>query len=92
MPGIGGVSQQFFLLGIDRDDGPALSQESLTPALDVAKLGVSIRMLLALLGLGIALQTVMRGVQELGDLHVAQRMSVRRQQASQLACALAGPA
>src|SRR5208337_2378519 len=46
LPGIGVVSDLFLLLGIDRYDGPVLSQESFALALDVAKLGISIGMLL----------------------------------------------
>jgi hypothetical protein len=52
------VSDQFPLLGVDRDDRPASAQERLALALDVAKLSIPIGMLLSFFGLGITLQTV----------------------------------
>src|SRR3954469_12577347 len=58
LPGIPVVSDQFLLLGIDRDDWPASAQERPALALDVAKLSIPIGMLLSFFGLGITLQTV----------------------------------
>src|SRR5271157_4664721 len=58
LPGIPVVSDQFLLLGVDRDDRPASAQERLALALDVAKLSIPIGMLLSFFGLGITLQTV----------------------------------
>ena len=58
LPGIPVVSDQFLLLGVDRDDRPASAQERLALALDVAKLSIPIGMLLPFFGLGITLQTV----------------------------------
>jgi len=58
LPGILVVPDQFLLLGVDRDDRRASAQERLALALDVAKLGIAIGMLLPFFGLGIALQAV----------------------------------
>ena len=58
LPGIPVVSDQFLLFGVDRDDRPALVQERLALALDVAKLSIPIGMLLTFFVLGITLQTV----------------------------------
>ena len=58
LPGICVVSDQFFLLGIDRYDGPTSAQERLALALDVAKLSIPIGVLFPFFGLGIPLQTV----------------------------------
>ena len=58
LPGIPVVPDQFLLLGVDRDDGPASAQERLALASDVAKLSIPIGMLLPLFGLGITLQAV----------------------------------
>src|ERR1700730_5480749 len=79
LPGIGVVSDEFLLFGIDRDDRPALPQKGLPLALDLAKLGVTIGMLLPFFGLGIALQTVVQGMQQLGDFHVTDRMPLCRE-------------
>jgi hypothetical protein len=45
-----------------------LRQASLYRGVDVAKLGVAVRMILPLLGLAIALETVIEIVKNLGDL------------------------
>src|SRR5271157_4901769 len=58
LPGFLVVSDQFLLLGVDRDDRPASAQERLALALDVAKLSIPIGMLLPFFGFGITLQTV----------------------------------
>src|ERR1700730_18114315 len=58
LPGIPVVSDQFLLLGVDRDDRPAAAQEPLALASDVAKLSIPVGMLFSFFGLGITLQTV----------------------------------
>src|SRR5258708_8658352 len=58
LPGIPVVSDQFLLLGVDRNDGPASAQERLALALDVAELSIAVGMLLSFLGLSVTLQTV----------------------------------
>src|SRR3954467_15339741 len=60
LPGIPVASDQFLLLGVDRDDGPASAQGRLALALDVAELSIPVGMLLSFLGLGITLQTVVQ--------------------------------
>src|SRR6266481_4921519 len=48
LPGIPVVSDQFLLLGVDRNHGPSATQERLALALDVAKLSIPIGMLFSL--------------------------------------------
>src|SRR5271170_666540 len=92
LPGIGVVSDLFLLLGIDRDHWPAVPQKSFAPALNVAKLGVTIWMLLPFLGLGIPLQTVMQGMQQLGNFHMTDWMPLCRENVGEVTCTLTGPA
>src|SRR5580693_7538658 len=58
LPGIPVVSDQFLLLGVDRDDRPPSAQERLALALDVAELSIPVGMLLPFPGLGVTLQAV----------------------------------
>ena len=58
LPGIPVVSDQFLVLGVDRDDRPASAQERLALALDVTKPSIAIGMLLPFFGLVITLQTI----------------------------------
>src|SRR5665647_674521 len=91
LPGIPVVSHLFLLLGVDRDDRPASTQERLALALDVPKLSIPIGMLFSFFGLGIALQTVVQVMQQLGNRHMAHGMPLGRQQESQLAGTLTSP-
>jgi hypothetical protein len=72
--GIVVVSDEFLLLGVDRDDRDALPQASFYRDVDVPKLRIPIGVIRTLFGLAIALQAIVQVVKNLRDLHMADRM------------------
>src|SRR2546426_6238745 len=90
---VGVIPDQFFLLGINRDHWMLVPQASFHGGGDVAELRVAVRMVVvALLGLTVALEAVVEVVQQLGDLHVADRMILPGQFFRNGSRALTGPA
>ena len=86
------VSHQFLFLGVNGNDRQSLCQTLFDTRADMAELGVPVLMILALLGLAIALQTEMLVVEDLGDFDIADRMVVLGQLRGQCAGAFANPA
>src|SRR5712692_4153541 len=82
------VADQLFLLRIDRDDwlGGGLAPTDLL--VDVAELGVPVRMLRPLPGLAVGLQAVPRGRQQFAHQLAADRMAHGLQRGGQLPYAL----
>src|SRR3989442_5802948 len=80
------------VLRIDRKDREPRPQGPLDARVDMAKLGIPVGMVRPLLGLARALQTVVLVVEELGHLHVTDRMTLAAQLRRQGPRALADPA
>ena len=74
LAGIVVIADEFFLLGIDRNHRPALPQASFHGGIDVPELRIAVRMVLSLLGLAVALQTVVQIVKDLRHFGMADRM------------------
>src|SRR5664279_3684328 len=74
-----GFSDEFLLLGVNADHRIVRLQVPLGEGVDVRELPVAVRVLLALDGLGVALQAVAQAVQQLAHAHVADRMPVAGQ-------------
>src|SRR6202040_3081461 len=71
------VTDQLLLLGIDGNDRLLPDQCCLDQIIDVAKLGVSVRMAVAFSGLAIGLQAEVQLVQQLTNHGTADRMTLR---------------
>ena len=92
LAGVRVVADQFLLLGVDRQDRQPGRQGPLDAGVDMAKLGIPVGMIRPLLGLARALKTVVLVVEELGDLHVTDRMTLAAQLRRQGPRAFADPA
>ena len=92
-PALAGVlADQFLLLRIDADHRLARGEGSGDPVVDVAELGVAIRVLLALDGLGVGLQAVLqRAGQQPPDAVVGDPVPLASQFPGQVAGRLGGP-
>lgn len=86
------VADEFLLLGVDRNDRDALPQASFHRDIDMAKLRIAVRVILALFGLAVALQAVVQAMKNLRHLHVADGMFLLRQFLRNRPRALAPPA
>src|SRR6266700_4760643 len=86
------VADQFLLLRVHGNDGLARPQGEFNGSVDMPELRVAIGVIVPLLGLAVALQTVATLPQELGDFGVAHRVVLGRQFRRQGAGALARPA
>src|SRR5258708_36119484 len=91
LPGILQISQGFLLLGIHRNRRLPSPSLRLNTPIDVPKLGVSIRMALALARLAVRLQTITGLLQQLPHRGRANRMPLRGQLARQTPRTFAGP-
>jgi hypothetical protein len=78
LDGIVVITDQLFLLGIDRDHRPAARQIALRGFVDVTELRIAIWMIPALLGLAVTLQTVVQIVQELRHFGVEWNLQALR--------------
>jgi hypothetical protein len=85
------LTNQFLLLGLHGQHRQADGQAGLHLEVDVAELGVPVRVLVALPGLGVGLQAVLQRVQDLGDPHMTDRVPGLGEGASQVAHGLGGP-
>jgi len=91
-PGIAEIPDQLLLLGIDRDDRLALRLEGAHLAGDILELGVTIRVVAALLGLAVGLEAVAPVGEQGGDGLVADGMTHGGELLGQSPRALGGPA
>src|SRR5271156_76624 len=91
LPRILEISQGFLLLGVDRDCWLSLPLLRLHPAIDVAKLGIAVRMRLPFLRLAVGLQTVARRLEQVPHGGRPHGMSLSRQFFRQAPRAFAGP-
>ena len=85
------VSDQFLLLGIDRDDRLATPLERSDLAVDVLELGIAVGVILPLLGLAVGLEVVAGLGQEACDRLMADLMPHRAEGLGEMTCALARP-
>jgi PKD repeat protein len=85
------ITDQFLLFRVDRHRWLAASQAVPHHAVDVAELGVAIRMRKALTRFTVGLQAVAGRVQQHGDGATPDRMPLLRQFVGQTSGALAGP-
>ncbi len=85
------ISNQFLLFRIHGNDGLSRFQCLRHGSIDVAKLGISIRMILAFFHLSVALQAVVRLMQQVRDRLVADTVPFCFEFTGQQSCALAGP-
>ena len=68
------IPNQFLLFRVHRNDRDTLPQASFDREVDVAKLGIAIRVIRSLLGFAITLEAIAQLMKNLRDLHVAGRM------------------
>ena len=68
------VADEFFLLGVDRNDRPSCRQGFFHAGVDMTKLRIPVGVVVPFLGLAIALQAVVLFVEQLCHLHVAGRV------------------
>jgi hypothetical protein len=85
------VPQQLLLLRIHRNNRPTPRQCLSHLPVNITKLRIPIRMIFPLFHLPVALQTIVHVVQQLGDFHIADRMSSVRQFSGQCPRTLARP-
>src|SRR5579864_1127422 len=85
------VADELLLLRVCRNHGEALRQVPFHGPIDVPKLRVAIRMVLALFGLPIALEAVVQVVQQLRHFRVTDRIVLPPQRGRNHPRALAGP-
>src|SRR5215471_2462136 len=86
------IPEEFFLLRIHRNHRPALLEIWLHGGVDVSELRIPIGMILPLLGLAVALQTVAQMVKDLGHFGMADGMLAPGQGIGDGARTLASPA
>ena len=91
LAGVRVVADQFLLFGVDRKDREPGRQGPLDAGVDMAKLGIPVGMVRPLLGLARALKTVVLVVEELGHLHVTDRMTLAAQVALPCVISPEGP-
>ena len=92
LAGIIVVADEFFLLGVHRNDRPSCRQGSFNAGVDMAELGIPVGVAAAFLCLAIALQAVVLLVEQLGHLHMADRMLLPAQLQGNGPRALTNPA
>src|SRR4030095_2256039 len=91
-PALFEIADQFFLLGIDRDNGLRAPLESLHLGIDIFELSVAIRMRGTFFGLAVGLQTVVELLEQVGDLLVPNLKALLLQFCRQFPDALTVPA
>ena len=68
------VADEFLFLGVHRNHRPSRRQGFFNAGVDMAELRIPVGVIVAFLGLAIALQTVVLGMEQLGHLHMADGM------------------
>src|SRR6266571_4362769 len=91
LAGIRVVAHQFFLLGVYRYNRPSSPQSPLHAVVDMPKLGIPIRVILAFLQFAITLEAVVLLVEELSYSHIADRMILLAEFGSERPRAFADP-
>lgn len=86
------VSRQFLFPGVDGNDRQVLLQELLDLRMDILKLRIAVRMLLAFRGLGVGMQILSLRMEKFGHLAVADAIPLPLEFRGQFACALRCPA
>src|SRR6202047_3831302 len=90
-PVVAEIADQFLFLGVDRDHRLLFGQRRGHLGVDVAELRIPVGVAVALRGLAVALQTVTRLIEQVGDQGAADLVTLRLQRLRQAAHALAGP-
>src|SRR6202045_1214286 len=85
------IADPFLFLGIDGDHRLLFGQRRGHLGVDLAELRIPVGVAVALRGLAVALQTVTRLVEQVGDQSAADLVTLRLQRLRQAAHALAGP-
>src|SRR3984893_11174703 len=85
------IADQFLFLGVDRDHRLLFGQRRGHLGVDVAELRIPVGVAVALRGFAVALQTVTRLIEQVGDQGAADLVTLRLQRLRQAAHALAGP-
>src|ERR1700736_1098268 len=85
------IADQFLFLGIDGDYRLLFGQRRGHLGVDVAELRIPVGVAVALRGLAVALQTVTRLIEQVGDQGAADLVTLRLPRLRQAAHALAGP-
>src|SRR3984893_10907531 len=85
------IADQFLFLGVDRDHRLLFGQRRGHLGVDLAELRIPAGVAVALRGLAVALQTVTRLVEQVGDQGATDLVTLRLQRLRQAAHALAGP-
>src|SRR3984893_12219327 len=85
------IADEFLFLGVDRDHRLLFGQRRGHLGVDVAELRIPVGVAVALRGLAVALQTVTRLIEQVGDQGAADLVTLRLQRLRQAAHALAGP-
>src|SRR5467141_390174 len=90
-PVVAEIADQFLFLGVDGDHWLPFGQRRGHLGVDVAELRIPVGVAVALGGLAVALQTVTRLVEQVGDQGATDLVTLRLQRLRQAAHALAGP-
>jgi hypothetical protein len=90
-PAILEIADQFLLLGINEDGGLSCRKCDLHTLVDVGELCIAIRVVAALAGLAIGLQTIAKRTQQLADHAVTDLMAKLTQSGRDVAQALRRP-
>jgi hypothetical protein len=90
-PVVAEIADRFFFLGVDGDHRLLSDQRRGDLGVDVAKLRISVGVTVALRSLAVALQTVTRLIEQVGDQGAADLATLRLQRPRQAAHALACP-
>src|SRR6516165_552342 len=90
-PVVAEIADQFLFLGVDGNHRLLFGQRRGHLGVDVAELRVPIGVAVALGGLAVALQTVTRLIEQVGDQSATDLVTLRLQRLRQPAHALAGP-
>src|ERR1700730_15645074 len=85
------IADQFLFLGVDGDHRLLFGQRRGHLGVDLAELRIPVGVAVALRGLAVALQTVTRLVEQVGDQGATDLVTLRLQRLRQAAHALAGP-
>src|SRR6202042_3029561 len=85
------VADQLFLLGVDGNNRLLLFERSLDPPVDVAKLGIPIRVAVTFSGLAVSLQAKVQRLQQLANHRMTDPMPLRAKFGCEPTQALAGP-